>query len=240
MPETKEGFMTSEYEMQFPFTTRKEILDWEARYIDGQTEKRQRQEQAVIDMRKKVKSRKTSETPGGYLLTSELREMGRWKHWALPSKIDKNPPGHIEKITAEAFSPGDDWEKLKKLISYYGGLDGVRQSVASVILHLYDPKKYPILDEHALRSVGIKEEYVHGPKYPFWQEYVDLCRAEVKCYDVSMRTLDRALYKYSESGGVSALKIIADKTLFLELKRRGYDIPSLREDETTGEVVKIS
>ena len=182
--------MASEYEMQFPFTTRKEILDWAARYLKNLSKKDQRQEQAVIDLKEKVKSRQKSDTPGGYLLTAELKEMGGWKHWTLPSKMDKNPRGHVEKITGEAFNLDDDWEKLKKLISYYGGLDGVRQSVASVILHLYDPKKYPILDEHALRSVGIKEEYVHGPKYPFWQEYVDLCRAEAERYDVSMRTLD--------------------------------------------------
>ena len=227
--------MASEYEMQFPFTTRKEILDWEACYIDGQTEKRQRQEQAVIDIEKAVKARKTLDTSGGYLLKDELQEMGKWKHRALPSIMDKNPPEHVEKITAEAFSPGDDWEKLKKLISYYGGLQGVRESVASVILHLYDPKKYPILDENALRSVGIKEEYVHGPKYPFWQEYVDLCRAEAERYDVSMRTLDRALYKYSESGAVLALQNMADETLFLEIKRRGYNLSRLRNDEKTTE-----
>ena len=223
--------MASEYEMQFPFTTQKEILDWEACYIDGQTEKRQRQEQAVIEIEKAVKARKTLDTPGGYLLKDELQEMGKWKHRALPSHIDKNPPGHVEKITVEAFGLDEDWAKLKKLISYYGGLDGVRQSVASVILHLYDPKKYPILDEHALRSVGIKEEYVHGPKYPFWQEYVNLCRAEAERYDVSMRTLDRALYKYSESGAVFALQNMADETLFLELKRRGYNRFRPRNDE---------
>ena len=128
--------------------------------------------------------------------------MGKWKHRALPFHIDKNPPGHVEQITAEAFSLDDDWGKLEKLISYYGGLHGVRQSVASVILHLYDRKRYPILDEHALRSVEIEEEYVHGPEYPFWQEYVDLCRAKATCYDVSMRTLDRALWKFSASGAV--------------------------------------
>lgn len=217
--------MASEYEMQFPFTTRKEILDWEACYIDSQTEKRQRQEQAVRDIKENVKTRQTPDTPGGYLLKDELQEMGKWKHRALPSHIDKNPPLHVEKITTEAFGLDDDWEKLIKLEK---NIYGVAQSVASVILHLYDPKKYPILDEHALRSVGIKEKYVHGPKYPFWQEYVNLCRVEVERYDVQMRTLDRALYKYSESGGVSALKIIADETLFLELKRRGYNLPKLQ------------
>ncbi len=220
--------MTSQYEMQFPFTTKKEILYWETRYIESQSEKRQHREQAVIDMKENVKARQTRETSSGYLEIAELRMMGHWKHYTLPSKIDKNPPGHVEKITAEAFSLDDDWEKLKKLISYYRGLHGVRQSVASVILHLYDAKKYPILDHHALRSVGIKEEYAYGPEYPFWQEYVDLCRAKAKCYDVSMRTLDRALWKYSESGAAAYFKVIADETLLLELARRGYDPSKLR------------
>ena len=45
--------MTSEYEMQFPFTNQKEILDWETRYLEDQSEKRRDQEQAVIDLKKK-------------------------------------------------------------------------------------------------------------------------------------------------------------------------------------------
>lgn len=217
--------MTSPYEMQFPFTTKKEILYWETRYIESQSEKWQHREQAVIDIKENVKARQTRETPSGYLETAELRMMGHWKHYTLPSKVDKNLPGYVEKITAEAFGFDDDWEKLIKLKKIYG----VAQSVASVILHLYDPKKYPILDHHALRSVGIKEDYVYGPEYPFWQEYVDICRAKAKCYDVSMRTLDRALWKYSESGAASYFKVIAEETLFLELTRRGYDPSKLRD-----------
>lgn len=50
-----------------------------------------------------------------------------------------------------------------------------------------------------------------------------------------MRTLDRALYKFSESGAALALKIMADETLFLELKRRGYNVSRLRNDEKTTE-----
>lgn len=203
--------------MKLPFTTTKEILDWEALYLAGLSEKYQRLEPVIIDLKKKVKERQTRQTPGGYLLKAELRSMAEWKFHYLPSKIDKNLPACIEEVTTAAFRLNDDWEKLKKLI----GLYGVGQSVASVILHFYDKKKYPILDHHALRSVGIKEECVYGPEYPFWQEYVDFCRAEAECYNVSMRTLDRALWKYSASGAAAALKVIADETLFLELERRG-------------------
>ena len=189
--------MTSQYEMQFPFTTQREILHWEACYIEGQSERRQRQEQAVIDIKENVQSRETSETPGGYLLTSELRETAQWKSHYLPSKIDKNTAGDIETITAAAFCLDDDWEKLKKLKEIYG----VRESVASVILHLYDECDYPILDVHALRSIGIDHNEVEYDE-PFWREYVNLCRAKAERYDVSMRALDRALYKYSERGAV--------------------------------------
>ena len=38
----------------------------------------------------------------------------------------------------------------------------------------------------------------------------------------------------------SSLKSTADETLFLELALRGYDLSSLRDEETTAEIVKIS
>lgn len=214
--------MTSEYEMQFPFTTQKEILDWEARYLKNLSEKSRDREQAVIDLKEKVETRKSPKTPEGYLRQSELRQVAKWKDRFVPSKIDKNPPGLIEKITGEAFGLNDDWEKIKRLKEIYG----VAGSVASVILHLYDSKKYPILDVHALRSIGIDNQKVNYDE-PFWQEYVNLCRAKAEHHDVSMRALDRALYKYSERDAVFVMTVIADETLFLELKRRGYDLPRI-------------
>ena len=182
-------------EMHFPFTTQNEIRNWQTRYLKDQSPRRRDQEQAVINLKEKVEIRKTPETPQGYLSRSELHQMAKWKDRFVPSKIDRNPSGLIEKITGEAFGLDDDWEKIKKLKEIYG----VAASVASVILHLYDEKKYPILDVHALRTIGIDNKKINYDE-PFWQEYVNLCRAKSKCYDVSMRTLDRALWKYSESG----------------------------------------
>lgn len=210
------------YEMLFPFTTQKEILDWEACYIEDQSEKRGDQEQAVIDLKERVATRQTPETPEGYLSQPELRQMGKWKDRFVPSKIDKNPPGLIEKITGEAFSLNDDWEKIEKLKEIYG----VAASVASVILHLYDEGDYPLIDVHALRSIEIDSQTINYDE-PFWRKYVDLCRAKAERYDVSMRALDRALYKYSERDAVFVMTVIADETLFLELKRRGYDLPRI-------------
>ena len=188
--------MTSQYEMQFPFTTRKEILDGENRYIETQWEKGQEKEEIVIGFKQNIRSRETSETPSGYLLKTELTEMRKWISPQGSSQIDRNREGFVEKITAEAFSLDDDCEKLEKLTEIYG----VGQHVASAVLHLYDSKKYPILSYPALSAVEIPEECVRGSKYPFWQEYVNRCRAEAERYDVSMRILDRALWQYSERG----------------------------------------
>lgn len=185
--------MCSADAMQFPFTTRQEILDWEARYLNAQSERRRDQEQAVIDLKESVETHRTPQTPEGYLSQSELHQMAKWKDRFVPRLIDRNPPGVIERITGEAFGLNDDWQKLKKLKEIYG----VAESVASVILHLYDAKRYPILDVHALRSIGIDNQSVNYDE-PFWREYVNLCRRKAEHYDVSMRALDRALFKYSQ------------------------------------------
>ena len=176
-----------------PFTTQEEIHDWAARYIGDQSEKRQRQEQAVIDIKQAVNTRQTPDTPGGYLQTAELRAMAQWKSRFTPSKIDHNRPGLIEDVTREAFRLNDDWEKLEKLTE----IEGVAESVASVILHLYDRKKYPILDKHALCAIGIDHRKVNYDA-PFWGQYVNICRTKAEHYDVSMRTLDRALWKFGK------------------------------------------
>ena len=213
--------MTAERKMLFPFTTRKEIIDWEAYYLKNQSKNRYVLEAAVISFRESVSER-------GYLRKAELRQIGQWKDHRLPSKLDPNPPGRIENVTAEAFRLDDDWKKLEKLTD----IDGVGESVASVILHLYDPdpKKYPILDKHALRSIGIDNRKVNYDE-PFWRKYVKFCCTEAERYDVPMRTLDRALYKFSESDTVSILKIMPEETLLLELERRGYDLSKLPDNK---------
>ena len=167
----------------------------------------------------------------GYLTKRELIKMGGWKRHTLPSQMVKNPDGHVEKITAEVFSLDDDWEKLEKLMDRCQGLDGVRQPVASTILHLYDPERYPIFDIHALRSIRIKKEDVEGDK-KFWEKYVKFCRAKAECHGVCMRTLDRALYKFSEADAAAILKIMPEEMLLTELTRRGYTESDPQENNT--------
>ena len=67
-----------------------------------------------------------------------------------------------------------------------------------------------------------------------------------KYLGVNYATVREALEKMSLDGELhetgilgSSLKKEADETLFLELALRGYNLEKLRENETTGEVVKI-
>lgn len=223
--------MTAEQQMLFPFTNKDEILYWADCYTKGQKPERQRQEQDVMKIKCSVEDK-------GYLTKCELMKMGGWKDRFARSHIKKgNSPERIEAVTREAFRPGDDWEKLEKLMA----LKGVRQSRASAILHLYDPERDPIFDPHALCSIRIKKDEVEGDK-KFWKEYVNFCREKVSdCHGVCMRTLDRALSKFSHSGAAFALKTITDKMFFFQLKRRGYNLSKLRdENENTAEIIKIS
>ena len=184
--------MTSRYEMRSPFSTKEQINLWAKRYTDGQTGAQRVVEKYLMGLKKTVRERKTHRTSSGYLRYNELYDLVYWKlkrsRW-----VDKNKESFVRKITGEVFCLDDDSEKLNRLTDLWG----VGQSVASAILHLCDQEKYPILDQHALRSLAIDDKYLYGPKYPFWQKYVKFCRAVAKQYNVSMRTLDRALWKYS-------------------------------------------
>ena len=145
--------MTAEQQMQFPFTKQDEILYWANLYTEDQKPERKRQEEDVMKIKCSVEDK-------GYLTIDELLEMARWKDPQFaPSNIKNgNSPEHIEAVTRDAFRPGDDWQKLEKLMGEYGGLHSVGQSIASTILHLYDAGDYPIFDVHALYSIRIKKK----------------------------------------------------------------------------------
>ena len=137
--------MTAEPKMLFPFATKEEIYDWAKYYIHAQTGAKRRVEQYLISLKNTVVQAR------GYLLYNEFYDFYYWKLKRQPPSIKEDSESCIEKVTRKAFSLNDDWEKIEKLTD----IVGVGESVASAILHLYDEGDYPILDKHALRSIGI-------------------------------------------------------------------------------------
>ena len=178
-------------EMQLRFPESK-IGCWANRYTERQREKNRIKEQELIDLKSEVLRR-------GCLTKEELHKIARWKSSRRASLTLENDDGFIKGITKSAFAAEDRWAKLLILTL----LRGVKEPTASAILHLYDKNQYPILDIHALWSVGLpwKKRVV----YPFWLDYVQFCQDTANRNSVSMRELDRALWKYSSDYGKKGL-----------------------------------
>ena len=165
-----------------------EIEDLAIRYTECQQEENREREEQLIGLRKKILRQ-------GHLTKYELYTVALWKLCVYGEDAAepalKNADDHIKIATRQAFTSRDDWEKLCALTQ----LQGIGQSVASAILHLYDERQYPILDIHALWSVGRK--FRQRSSYPFWPEYIAFCRDIANRNSIEMRTLDRALWRYS-------------------------------------------
>ncbi len=165
-----------------------EISYWAGRYTERQREKDQMKEQYLVDLKSKIQER-------GHLTKEELHKIARWKSHRRAKLTLENTGDFIKDITKSAFTATDDWAKLLTLTQ----LQGVGEPTASAILHLFDNGQYPLLDIHALWSVGL--EWRTRGSYPFWLEYIEFCREIANKNNVSMRELDRALWKFSSDYG---------------------------------------
>ena len=161
-----------------------EIGYWANHYTERQREKDWTKEQYLVDLKSEVQER-------GYLTKEELHDIARWKSPRRANLTLKNTDDFIKDITKSAFAATDDWTKLLTLTQ----LQGVGEPTASAILHLFDKGQYPLLDIHALWSVGLP--WKKRTSYPFWLEYIEFCHEIANRNNVSMRELDRALWKFS-------------------------------------------
>lgn len=164
-----------------------EIDDLADRYTERQSVYYREREKQVIGLRDAILQR-------GYLTTDDLQRVASWKSQRRASLTLENSDNFIKEVTAQAFTSTDDTDDWEKLISLTR-LEGIGEPTASAILHLFDQCRYPILDIHALWSVGLAWE--KRTSYPFWLEYIEFCRNIAGRNSVSMRHLDRALWRFS-------------------------------------------
>ena len=157
--------MTSQHQMYFPFTTQQEILDWKARYIECQSEKRQDEEQAVIDIEGNVEARANTETLGGYLCHSDFSEASLFRedvwHYFLKTLDQGDTNG-----TYDAYLKSAVWKvKRDKVIQRDGG-QCVCGAQAIVVHH----KTYDNIGKEPLSDLVMvcKEchKRVHTPRVP--------------------------------------------------------------------------
>lgn len=161
------------------------IQYWADRYDSEQSSNQSEREGNLIAIKPQVQQ-------DGYLTMETLKEIVVWLRatWNLSeSLIGQYSDAHIRNITSQAFMEIDIDESLRVLM----GLDGVGDTIGSAILHLFHKDKYPIYSRFALKSVcERKSEGV-------WRPYVNYCRVLRARNEISIRTLDKALRKYSET-----------------------------------------
>ena len=159
-----------------------------------------RGEAATSSMRaeRRVKARLRRRRVRGalYLTRGELRWLGEWKSPRIRPQIARNTEAGVRGLTEAAFLAGSDGMRLRVLL----GLPGVGVAVASVVLHFADPDRYPIYDVRvrtALRRVGVKRRF--PPTASGWAVYAAVLRELAARHRVSLRTLDKALWRLGEA-----------------------------------------
>jgi len=131
-----------------------------------------------------------------HLTRRELRWIGEWKSPRIRPQIARNTESGVRGITAAAFLAEDDALRLELLL----GLRGVGVAVASVILHFGYPARYPIYDVRvrtALRRLGIRRRFPATGEG--WVTYAAVVRALARHHRVSLRILDKALWRLGGS-----------------------------------------
>jgi hypothetical protein len=118
--------------------------------------------------------------------------VGEWKSPRIRPQIARNTEAGVRGLTAAAFLARGDATRLRILL----GLRGVGVPVASVVLHFAEPRRYPIYDVRvraALRRLGVRRRF--PPTLAGWADYAALLRGLAARYRVSLRTLDKALWR---------------------------------------------
>ena len=128
----------------------------------------------------------------GYLNKPLFIELCHWKSPRPARHYKKNSEVFIQEVTSLALSTSSERLRIEILTL----LDGVSWPTASVILHFGHQESYPILDFRAFWSLGIDDP----PRYNFgiWWKYVQFSRSLAKKHDLTVRELDKALWRYSK------------------------------------------
>jgi len=129
----------------------------------------------------------------GYLEYSAFLAIAEWKSPRNRKRHASNAPEFVEEVTRVALAPGTSSRLAIETLTLLAGVDW---PTASVVLHFCHATPYPILDFRALWSLSrdVPARYT----YPFFLEYSEFTRGLAQRSEVSMRILDRALWKFSQ------------------------------------------
>jgi hypothetical protein len=127
-----------------------------------------------------------------YYTRTELRWVGAWKTPRIRPQIARNGEAAVRTLTEAAFLVSDEGTRLRLLLA----LRGVGVPVASVLLHFAAPHRYPVYDvrvRQALRRLGLRRSF--PPTASGWMAYTAILSRLAAGFQVSLRTLDKALWR---------------------------------------------
>lgn len=108
--------------------------------------------------------------------------------------LAREPDGHIEDLTRQAFACNDDLGA----VLIVDVLRGVGAALGSSMLMASDPERYTVMDVRSLKSIPALG--LLGPRWPeasesAWSEYLGACRSLSDTVGEPLRRVDRALFK---------------------------------------------
>jgi len=130
----------------------------------------------------------------GYLTCEDFIKIGRWKS-KRPNRYyedAENDDSTVREITRFSFSTRSEKVQIKSLLI----LKGVSWPVASAILHFASPDRYPIMDFRVIWSLGWEQPSTYN--FNFWREYCEKIRRISARHNLPIRTVEKALWKYSK------------------------------------------
>jgi hypothetical protein len=162
------------------------VIYWAQKYEDCYSPEDKRNEERLKNTLKRQR----------YLTQNNLYDVLNWKSPRTRRYAKENAPPIIAKITRNSFGTGDEKSRIESLLGQKGGLRGVGYPVASTILHFAFPDKYPIMDFRVIRSLRMKQPSSY--KFYFWENYCKRIRSLSKKYGLSIRVVEKALWKFDK------------------------------------------
>jgi hypothetical protein len=171
------------------------VTRWSKRYLDDDSVAIAKENKLLTHVGYAVRQR-------GWYTKPELIQVGEWKaRGRIRSRLSQNSASDVKKITRTALAAPEESQHL-----ILDTLHGVAVPMASALLMVWDPERHTVLDVRAfaalerLRRRGLLEEEVpeREGQYPPYPAYLQCCRAIAKRLGVSLRDLDRALWKWNE------------------------------------------
>jgi len=164
--------------------TKENILKYAQKYDKDYKQKPKKTEERIKSLLKNQR----------YLTRKNLITIGDWKAPRARRHYSnrKNSDQRVRKVSKFSFSAKNEKSRVESLDL----LSGVGYPIASTILHFAFPNKYPIMDFRVIRTLSWQKPSTYS--FNFWQCYCEKIKAISNKYNLPIRTVDKALWKYDE------------------------------------------